>query len=174
MELLFQEHGYEVHRGEDSILVLDRKTWIVGYITGILGVAAFLLLALGLLVLFGATQTMSDVSASIMLVVSIGFFVIASILVRVSKRRSAIPVAEVARRWTLDSRAGVLQDSDGNTLASLDSVRATERFDWSTRGMMRVVALRWPSGRHTVFRTIRRQRAREVVRILNELGNSGF
>ncbi|MCK5586265.1 hypothetical protein KAJ02_09355 [Candidatus Bipolaricaulota bacterium] len=174
MELLFQERGYEIHRSEDSILLLDRKTWIVGYITGVLGVTAFLLLALGLLVMFGATQTMPEVSGSVMLVVSIGSFVVASMLNRVNKRRLAIPVAEVVRRLTLDSRAGVLQDGDGNGLASLDLVRATEQFDWSTRGMMRVVVLRWPGGRRTVFRTIRRQRAREIAQMLNEPGNSEF
>jgi len=168
MERLFQEQGYEIHRSEDTILLLDRKAWIVGYITGILGVAAFLLLALGLLVLFGATQTMSEVSASIVLAVSIGFFVVASVLIRVNKRRSALPVAEVARRLTLDSRAGVLQDGGGNTLASLDIVRVINRFDWSTRGIMRVVILRWPGGRRVVFRTVRRRRAREIAQMLNE------
>ena len=171
MELLFQEYGYEIYRGEDDILLLDRNTWILGYITGVLGVAAFFLLALGLLVLFGITQTLSDVSASILLVVSIGFVIVAIILNRVTKRRSAIPVAEIARRLTLDLQAGVLQDGRGDMLAPLDSVRAANRFDWSTRGMMRVVVLRWPGGRRLVFRTIRRQRAREIVQILNELGN---
>jgi len=175
VESLFQEYGYGIYRdSEDSVLLLDRNTWLMGYITGILGVAGFLLLALGLLVLFGATQTMSDVSASIMLVVSIGCLVIASILNRASKRRSAIPIAEITRRLTLDSRAGVLQDANGNTLASLDSVRVTDHFDWSTRGMMRVVALRWPGGRRTVFRTIRRARAREIVQMLNELSSPEF
>ena len=171
MEFLFQEHGYGIHRGEDSVLLLDRNTWLMGYITGILGIAAFLLVALGLLVLFGATDTMSDVSASIMLAVAIGFFVIAGILNRASKRRSAIPAAEVPRRLMLDSRAGVLQDADGNTLVSLDSVRATDHFDWSTRGMMRVVVLRWPGDRRTVFRTVRRARAREIVQLLNEISS---
>lgn len=168
MERLFQDQGYEIHRNEDTILLLDRKAWIVGYITGILGVAAFLLLALGLLALFGAKQTMSEVSASIVLAVSIGFFVAASVLIRVNKRRSALPVAEVARRLTLDSRAGVLQDGSGNTLASLDIVRVINRFDWSTRGIMRVVILRWSGGRRVVFRTVRRRRAREVAQTLNE------
>jgi len=171
VESLLQEHGYEIHRGEDSVLLLDRNTWLMGYITGILGVAAFLLVALGLLVLFGAADTMSDVSAFIMLAVSIGFFVIGSILTRFSKRRSAIPIAEVAHRLTLDSRAGVLQDSGGNALASLDSVRVGDHFDWSTRGMMRVVVLRWPGGRRTVFRTIRRARAREIVQMLNGISS---
>ena len=172
MELLFQEYGYEIHRGEDDILLLDRNTWILRYITGILGVAASFLLILGLLVLFGVTQTLSDVSASILLVVSISFVIVASMLNRATKRRSAIPVAEISRRLTLDAQAGVLQDSRGDTLAALDSVRAVNHFDWSTRGMMRVVVLRWPGGRRTVFRTIRRQRVREIVQILNELGNS--
>lgn len=175
MEPLFQEQGYEIHHsGEDSLLLVNRNTWIVGYLTGILGVAAFLLLALGLVALFGVTQTISEVSATILLVTSIGFIIAASILIRVSKRRSAIPIDAVARRLTLDFHANVLQDGDGNTLASLDSVRATNRFDWSTRGMMRVVVLRWPGGRRSVFRTIRRPRAQEIVRILNESKSAEF
>ena len=169
MESLFQEQGYEIYRSEqDNILLVDRNTWIVGYFTGVLGVAAFFLLALGLAVLFGASQTMSEVSASILLVVSISFIISASMLIRVSKRRSAIPVVEVARRLTLDSRAGSLQDADGNTLATLDSVLVTNHLDWFTRGMMRVVVLRWQGGRRSVFRTVRRARAREIVQLLNE------
>ncbi len=172
MDLLFQEHGYEIFRDGERIVCVDRGTWILSYVAGILGVVSFLLLLVGVLALSGAMQTMSAASTSGLLV-GAGITLAGSIsLGRAGRRRSRIPVAEVAGRIEIDFAGGRLLVAPGGEVASLDGVRVTDRFDWATRGVSRVVVVRWTGGRRIVFRTIHRQRARDVARLLSRSGST--
>jgi len=45
---IHREWGYEIHRDDNEILLIDRKTWPLYYVMGILGGLSVLLIVLGL------------------------------------------------------------------------------------------------------------------------------
>lgn len=169
VDLLCQEKGYEIYQEGHRVVCIDRRTWILGFMTSVLSTVGFLLLALGLLLWGGALEDVSSSLPPAFLLLSIACFTLAVAFGRMSRRRSRKPTKRVSRRLTLDFDIQQLLDSQGAPLASLETVHAHECFDWATRGLMRVVVLRWPSGRRVVLRTAHRQRARDIARLLGGL-----
>ncbi|MFC2078001.1 hypothetical protein ACFLTM_04255 [Candidatus Bipolaricaulota bacterium] len=58
----------------------------------------------------------------------------------------------------------------GEIVAQLSDAKARMHIDWWTRGSMRIVALSWPGGRRTVYRTFGRRRSLDLLEFLKEQG----
>jgi len=168
---IHHECGYEIHRGEGETLFVDRRTWPLGYVMVILCGVAVVMIVLGVLVLLGEADDLSNVPAVVVFGVAAVLVLILAAMWRTYNHRRDLPLSEVADGMVLDSNAGVLRGRNGEVLARLDSVRAVVRVDWWwTRGLMRLVVLTWPAGRRVVFRSASRKKVRAVIRTLHDLG----
>jgi len=168
-----RECGYEIHRSDDEILLIDRKTWPLYYVMGILGAVAIVMIALGVIVALDAADGLSGVPLAALFGLAAALVVVAGAIWRLYKRRCDLPLSEVADGLVVDLRAGVLRDRQGDMLSPLDRVCVAVRIDWWwTRTLMRLVVVSWPEGRKIVFRTVNRWRAREVMQTLQGLGIS--
>lgn len=171
---IHREWGYEIRCGDDEIVLIDRRTWPLSYVMGILSGLAALLIALGILAALGSADSLSDVPPIALFGVAAVLVLILAVVWRAYRRRRDCPLSEVAGGLVIDLPAGVLRDRSGDTLASLDRVRVGVRVDWWwTRTLMRLVVLSWPAGRRVVFRTASRRRAREVAGALVDTGVGG-
>ena len=171
MSAIHREFGYEIHRSDDEMLLIDRRTWLPSYAMGILGGLAVLLIALGVLAALGTADGLSGVPPTALFGAVGALVVVVGAIWRVYKRRRDLPLSEVADGLVVDLRAGVLRDRQGDTLLPLDRVRVAVRIDWWwTRTLMRLVMVSWPEGRKIVFRTVNRWRAREVAKMLVDAG----
>ncbi len=162
------ECGFEIHRDGAEVLLLNRRTWWLGYGMGMLALAAMVFAVVGLLGLAGTTELRSGVPALALLVGAAVLGSVSVALLPMYKRRRRLPSSEIADGAVIDGAAGVLRERSGAVLARLDAVTAAVRIDWMTRGWMRLVVLSWPGGRRTVYRTGSRQRARRVAESLND------
>ncbi len=169
MPQMYGECGYEIHREDGETMLINRRTWWLGYGMGMLGVLSTLLAVLGAFGLVGAMNAGSDVPVIVVFGLAVTFGLIAAAMLPTYKRRRALPATEVPGTGIIDHGAGVLRERSGSVLAQLDSLRAAVRIDWWTRGWMRLVVLTWPGGRRTVFRTGSRQRARIVAESLRDV-----
>lgn len=171
MSPIHRECGYEIHRGDDEMLLIDRKTWPLGYVMGILGVVAIVMIALGVAVALDAADGLSDVPSAALFGAAGALVVAAGAIWRVYTRRRDLPLPQVADGLVVDLRAGVLRDRQGDTLSPLDRACVAVRIDWWwTRTLMRLVVVSWPEGSKIVFRTVNRWRAREVAKGLVDAG----
>ena len=171
MSPVHREWGYEVYRSDDEVLLIDRRTWPLCYVVGILGGLAVLLIALGVLAALGTADDLYGVPLAALFGPASALVLVVAATWRVYRRRRDLPLSEVADGLVVDLRAGVLRDWQGNTLLPLDRVRVAVRIDWWwTRTLMRLVMVSWPEGRKIVFRTVNRWRAREVAKMLVDAG----
>jgi len=168
---IHREWGYEIHRSENEILLVDRKIWPLNYAMGILGGLVVLLIALGILAALGEAESLSDVPPAALFGMAAALGIAFGSMWRVYRHRRDLPLSQVAGGLVMDLGGGVLHDRQGNTLSSLDRVGVTVRVDWWwTRALMRLVVLTWPGERCIVFRTASRQRARELAALLVDAG----
>ena len=169
MPKIYGECGYEIHREGGEILLVNRRTWWLGYAMGMFALLSLILAVVGALGLAGATGARSDVPAVLLLGIAAGFASIGVLVLPVYRRRRALPTAEVPGAAVIDHSAGVLRGSGHDVLAQLESIRVAVRIDWWTRGWMRLVVLTWPGGRRVVFRSPSHQRARIVAESLRDI-----
>ena len=169
MPQLYGECGYEIHREGDETLLVNRRTWGLGYAMGMFGILALILVVVGGLGLAGAADIELDVPLGVLFGAAAGCAAVSGLMFAAYRTRRGLPVAEVSGTCTIDHGAGVLRRSGHDVLAQLESVRVAVKIDWWTRGWMRLVVLAWPGGRKTVFRTPSRQRARIVAEALREI-----
>ncbi len=171
MSPIHRECGCEVHRSDDEMLLIDRRTWPLSYVMGLLGVVAIVMIVLGILVLLGEADDLSNVAAVAFLGLAAALVLILAAMWRTYKHRRDLPLSEVADGLVVDSRAGMLRDRQGDSMSPLDHVRVAVRIDWWwTRALMRLVVLTWPGGRRVVFRSASRKKVRAVIRTLHDLG----
>jgi hypothetical protein len=171
MSPIHREFGYEIYRTEDETLLIDRKTWPLSYVMGILGGLAVLLIVLGILDALGTADGLTDVPPAALLGPGAALVLAVGALWRAYRHRRDLPLSEVTDGLVVDSRVGELRDRQGNRLSALDSVRVAVRIDWWwTRTLMRLVVVRWPERSKIVFRTVNRRRAREVAKLLVDAG----
>jgi len=168
LALRYAECGFEIREDGDQVLLVNRRTWWLGYGMGMLALAAALFVVIGVLGLLGAADLRSDVPLIALFAGAAAAGLLSAAMLPVYRRRRGRPVAEVEDTAVIDRPAGVLRGRSGDVLSRLDSMAAAVRIDWMTRGWMRVVVLTWPGGRRTVYRTGSRQRARQVADSLNE------
>ena len=169
MPQIYGECGYEIHREDGETLLVNRRTWWLGYGTGMLGVLAMMAAVVGVLGLVGAVDIRSSVPAIVPFAITVACGLIAVAMLPTYRRRRELPPDEVADAAVIDRAGGVLRERSGNVLAQLDSLGIAVRIDWWTRGWMRLVVLTWPGGRRIVFRTVSRQRARIVAEFLRDI-----
>ncbi len=170
MPQIYGECGFEIHREDGETLLVNRRTWWLGYGTGMLGVLAMMAAVVGVLGLVGAADLRSDVPAIVLFAMAaVVCGLIAAAMLPTYRRRRELPPDEVADAVVIDRAGGVLRERSGNVLAQLDSLGIAVRIDWWTRGWMRLVVLTWPGGRRTAFRTVSRQRARIVAQFLRDI-----
>lgn len=171
MSAIHREFGYEIHRSDDEVLLIDRRTWPLGYVMGILGGLAVLLIAVGVLAALGTADSLYGVPSAALFGPAAALVLAVGAIWRAYRRRRDLPLSEVADRLVVDLPAGMLRDRQGDTLSPLDRVCVAVRIDWWwTRTLMRLVVLTWPGGKRVVFRTASRQRARKVAKILVDAG----
>ena len=171
---IHREWGYEIHCDDNEILLIDRKTWPLSYVMGILGGLSVLLIVLGILGVLDTAGGLSDVPSAALFGVAAALVVVFGAMWRAYRRRRDLPLSEVAGGLVVDLPAGMLRDRQGDTLSPLDRVRVAVRIDWWwTRTLMRLVMVSWPEGRKIVFRTVSRWRAREVAKMLVDAGAGG-
>jgi len=174
MSSIHREWGYEIHRSDDEMLLIDRKTWPLSYVMGILGGLSVLLIVLGILGVLDTAGGLSDVPPAALFGAAGALVVVVGVIWRVYKRWRDLPLSEVANGLVVDLPAGMLRDRRGDTLSPLDGVWVAVRIDWWwTRTLMRLVVVSWPEGSKIVFRTVNRWRAREVAKMLVDAGVGG-
>ena len=174
MSPIHREYGYEIHRGDDEMLLIDRRTWPLYYVMGILGAVAVLLIVLGILVALGTADSLYGVPPAALFGPAVALVVVVGAIWRLYKRRRDLPLSQVADGLVVDLPAGMLRDRQGDTLSPLDRVCVAVRIDWWwTRTLMRLVVVSWSGGSKIVFRTVNRWRAREVAKLLVDAGVGG-
>jgi drug/metabolite transporter (DMT)-like permease len=169
MQQIHGECGFEIHRENDEVLLVNRRTWRLGYGAGMLGLLGAMAAVVGVLVVVGAADVRSDLPAIVLLAMAVACGLVAAAMLSAYGRRRRLPLDEVADAVVVDRAAGVLRERCGNVIAPLDSLKAAVRIDWWTRGWMRLVVLAWPGGRRTVYRSGSRQRARVVAESLRDI-----
>ena len=167
----FEANGYEITATESEIIFIDRKTWGLGWLMAVLGMVAVLLIVLsGLSAAGGATELRPDV-ARVVLPAAAALLVIGIwIIGRAYRRRRQQPTEEIRDTLIIDRSSQALRGRMGEIVAQLSDVKARMHIDWWTRGAMRIVALSWPGGRRTVYRTFGRGRSLDVLEFLKEQG----
>lgn len=172
MPQIYGECGYEIHREDredGETLLVNRRTWGLGYAMATFGFLALILVVVGVLGLVGAANVRSDVPVIVLLAAAAASALIAALMIPVYRRRKELPPAEVPEAIVIDRSAGVLRGRGHDVLARLESIRVAVRIDWWTRGWMRLVVLTWPGGRRTVYRSPSPQRARIVAESLRDV-----
>jgi len=149
-------------------LLIDRRTWWLGYGMGMLAVIGGVLAVIAILDVAGMADFRSEMPASVLFTAAAACGLVAAAMLVTYRRYRALPLDDVRHAVVIDPQAGLLRERRGDVLAELDSVRVAVRIDWWTRGWMRLVVLAWPGGRRIVFRTSRRERARDVAESLRE------
>lgn len=162
------DQGYEIHVREQDILIVDRKLWGPGFALFGLTMIAGLLLVLGILGIADLVDLRSSVSEYGLFLGAIVLAVPIPFLVRGLIERRRLPLDEVPSVLVIDLESNALTNRMGEILAQLENVRAAMHIDWMTRGLGRLVVLRWPSGRRVVFRSFQRKRALQVLEILSK------
>jgi len=163
----FAANGYEIVAGETEIIFVDRRTWGVAWLMVALGglAVAFLVLSIGI-----ASGPESEV-LGLLLAAGIAVLAVAIwLLGRTYRARRSQPAEEIRDLLILDLRSDALRSRMGEILAQTAELRARMHIDWWTRGAMRVVVLRWPGGRRTLYRSFGRKGCLDVLAFLREQG----
>ena len=169
MPRIYGECGYEIHREGDETLLVNRRSWGLGYAMGMFGILVLILVVVGVFGLVGASDIKSEVPLVALFGVAAACAALTGLMFAVYRARCGLPAAELPGTCIIDHGAGVLRGSGYDVLARLDSIRVAVKIDWWTRGWMRLVVFTWPGGRRTVFRSPSRQRARIVAEALSEI-----
>lgn len=165
---MIADQGYEIHVRERDVLLVNRRLWGATYALFLVGALAGLLCFLAVLLYLGIGEVRTDVPAVALLVAVLVLAAPIPFLLRRIKERRRVPLDDISDVLVLDRESNELRGSMGEVLAQLSDVRATMHIDWMTRGLARLVMLRWPGGRRVVFRSFRRRRALEVLEILSQ------
>ena len=121
MPQIHGECGFEIHRESGEVLLVNRRTWWLGYGAGMLGILATMAAVAGVLGLVGAADLRSDVPAIVLIAIAAAAWglIVAAILPTYRRRRD-LPLDEVTDTVVIDRAAGVLRERSGNVLARLD------------------------------------------------------
>ena len=169
------DQGYEIHVREQDLLLINRGLWGANYALFILGALAGVGCIAAVLIYLGVEEVRVDVPAAALLVAVLALAVPIPFLLRRIKERKRLPLEDISDVLILDRESNELRGSMGEILAQLDDVRATMHIDWMTRGLARLVMIRWPGGRRVVFRSFRRKSALQVLEILSKAcGETGL
>jgi len=167
----FEANGYEITATENEIIFIDRKTWGLGLLMAVLGMVATILVVLSGLTAAGvATEIRPDVARVVLPVAAALLLIGIWISGRAYRRRRDQPTEEIRDTLIVDRSCQLFRGRMGEILAQLSDVKARMHIDWWTRGTMRIVALSWPGGRRTVYRTFGRRRCLDLLEFLNEQG----
>ncbi|MBN1857876.1 hypothetical protein JW848_01585 [Candidatus Bipolaricaulota bacterium] len=166
----FSANGYEITAGENEIAFLDRRTWGLAWLMVAMGLLAASLVLLTALSAAGLAEIWRSVG-DIVLPACAGLLVIGvwTISRTYRKRRDHLS-EEIQNSLIADLSSQVLRSMTGEIVAQLPDVRARMHIDWWTRGAMRIVALGWPGGHRTVYRTFGRRGSLELLTFLKEQG----
>lgn len=165
----FAANGYEVSRRGNEVLFIDRRTWGLGWLMVVLGVATALCFVLGGLSIAGAAQVEPSL-ARYTLPAAAACLLAACAVRRAYHRRLSLPIEDIADVLFIDAPSQALRDRMGQSVAKIADVRVRMHIDWWTRGAMHAVVLSWPGGRRTVFRTFARSQCLDLLRFLQERG----
>jgi hypothetical protein len=165
----FAANGYEVTGREKEVLFIDRRAWWLGWLMVVRGTAAALSMVLIGLSIARATLLPPNLSRYT-LPAAAGCLLGAWAVSRTYHRRLSVPVEDIPDILIIDCPSRALRDRMGQHIAKLTDVRARMHIDWWTRGAMRTVALSWPGGRRTVFRTFGRRQCLDLLAFLQERG----
>jgi len=169
MPRIFGECGYVIHREGDGTLLVNRRTRWLGYVMGMFGLSALVLVAIGVFAVVDASGVELEVSLASLFGAACACAALVGLMFPAYRARRGLPVSEVRGTWVIDHGAGVLRGGGPDVLAQLDSIRVAVKIDWWTRGWMQLVVLTWPGGRRTVFRSPSRRRARLGAKALSEI-----
>ena len=162
------DQGYEIRVRERDLLLVNRRLWGATYALFVLGALAGVVCILAVLIYLGVEGVRADVPAVALLLAVLALVVPIPVLLRRIKERRLLPLEDISDVLVLDRESNELRGSMGEVLAQLSDVRATMHIDWMTRGLARLVMIRWPGGRRVVFRSFRRKSALQVVEILSQ------
>lgn len=155
------------------MLLIDRKLWGLRCALLSLSVGSVALGLIGILALLGIADVRSDAVAPATLAGALALLVPIPFIVRAVGVRKRQPIDGIRDALIVDRPSNALRDRTGELLASLEDVHASMHIDWMTRGIARLVVIRWPGGRRVVFRSFRRKRALRALEIFAECGISG-
>ena len=170
MSLIYREFGYEIHKDDGEMLLVDRKTWPLTFPIALFTGLVILLFCLGLVTLFIAPSAGRPLTTwALPLGGGIVLLLLLIPLWGTYTRRQDLPTEEIPDALIVESSTGVLRRQDGDVLAQLAAVGVLSRRDWWwTRGMLQLVVLTWPGGRRVVFRAASGRRIREVKALLQD------
>ena len=107
---IHREFGYEILRTDSETLLIDRGTWPLSYVMGILGALAVLLIVLGILVALGSVGSHSDVPSVALFGPAVGLGLAVGVIWRAYRRRRDLPLSEGVNGLVIDLHTGMLRD----------------------------------------------------------------
>jgi hypothetical protein len=165
----FTANGYEITTTGNETVLIDRRTWGLGWLMVALGLVGVVLLALG--GLSRAQPVKPSIGSSVAaLFAGGGLLLLAGLVGGIYRKRNARPVEEIEDALVLDRAGRVLRSRMGEIAVPLADVKARMHIDWWTRATMRVVVLSWPGGHRTVYRAFGRSRCLDVLHFFAEQG----
>jgi len=166
------DNGFEIREQSEGLLLVDRKIWGLTYAVRTLSMAGLLCLVLTFLSYTGFERLRIEAPWYVLLGVALVLLLPVPFLLRTKRERQRAAVEEVERTLILDLGSRELRDRMGTVLARVDDLEASLGIDWMTRGWGRLVTLHWPGGKQTILRTLRRNRADDLIERLDEAGIS--
>lgn len=89
---------------------------------------------------------------------------------RAVRARRDSSVEAIANVMIVDRSARTVRNANGPIVARMEDLKARMHIDWWTRSTMRIVVLRWPRGKRTIYRSCSRRQSLELLAFLNEQG----
>jgi len=118
VEQIHRENGFEIRAAKDQLLLIDRRTWGLGYAMAVLCSLAGLLALLGLLMIWGVTELRPGMPAVAPFGASGALLFPISLIWRTYRERRDLRLEEVRDVLTIDRPSGVLRTRRGDILAN--------------------------------------------------------
>ncbi|MCC6160482.1 MAG: hypothetical protein IT350_20695 [Deltaproteobacteria bacterium] len=166
--------GFEIVAENDRVVFADRQTLAPAVATWVTGGIGFLFVA------NGAVQAAMAASGRSLWALAGGLgaggvvmIFVATRIYRVYRDRRDRPIDQIPDRLVAHTAERTLRTADGRALARFDELRIASGIDMmdSSRGLMRIVTMKWPKGSRRIFKTNGKD---EIERVVNELVRRGI
>lgn len=173
-DVIANDAGFEIVAENGRIVFADRQTLAPAVATWVTGGIGFLF------AVNGAVQAAMAASGRGAWAIAIGLgsggivmIFVSTRIYRVWRARRDRPVEQISDRLVAHMTERTLRTADGRALARFDELAVVTGIDMvdSSRGLMRIVTLKWPKGSRRIFKTNGKE---EVERVVNELARRGI
>ncbi|MCL4233438.1 MAG: hypothetical protein KJ042_02850 [Deltaproteobacteria bacterium] len=166
--------GFEIVAENGNVVFADRQTLAPTVATWVTGGIGFLFVA------NGAVQAAMAASGRSLWAIAGGLgaggvvmIFVATRIFRVYRDRRDRPIERIPDRLVAHMAERTLRTADGRALARFDELGVASGMDLMdhSRGLMRIVTLKWPRGSRRIFKTNDKD---EIARVTSELARRGI